>query len=68
MIPFINLVTGSSQGVSSGLQSCTNTVQVVEPFDFDDRRVALIDTPGFDDTAQSDTGILWMIAAFLKAS
>jgi len=65
---FINLVGGSNQDVSSGLQSCTNTVQVVEPFELDGRPVVLIDTPGFDDTTQSDTDILRMIAAFLEAS
>jgi hypothetical protein len=39
----------------------------VEAFNLDDRRVVLIDTPGFDDTTQSDTDVLRMIAAFLGA-
>ena len=65
---FINLVSGSSLGVSKGLRSCTNTVQTVETFYLDGRRVALIDTPGFGDTTRSDTDILRMITAFLAAS
>jgi len=65
---FINLVSGSSLGVSGGLRSCTNTVQMTAPFNLDDRRVVLIDTPGFDDTTQSDTDVLRTIAAFLEAS
>ncbi|KAF9647119.1 hypothetical protein BDM02DRAFT_3251214 [Thelephora ganbajun] len=65
---FINLVSGSNLGVSRKLGSCTNTVQVVEAFNLDGRRVVLIDTPGFDDTTQSDTDVLRTIAAFLGAS
>ena len=38
------------------------------PFNFDGRRVVLIDTPGFDDTTQSDTDVLRTITAFLEAS
>jgi len=65
---FINLVSGSSLGVSKGLRSCTNTVQVAGAFNLDGRRVVLIDTPGFDDTTRSDTDVLKMIAAFLATS
>lgn len=65
---FINLVSGSSLGVSGGLRSCTNAVQVAEAFNLDGRRVSLIDTPGFDDTTQSDADVLRTIAAFLEAS
>jgi predicted GTPase len=38
------------------------------PFEFDGRRVVLIDTPGFDDTNKSDTDILRMIAHYLAAT
>ena len=36
------------------------------PFVLDGRHVTLIDTPGFDDTARSDTEILKQISAFLS--
>lgn len=65
---FINLASGSDLRVSGGLQSCTNSVQATAPFDLDDRRVVLIDTPGFDDTTQSDTDVLRTIAAFLATT
>ena len=65
---FINLVSGSNLGVSGGLRSCTTTVQFGVAFNLDGRRVRLIDTPGFDDTTQSDTDILAKIAAFLANS
>ena len=65
---FINLVSGSSLGVSEGLDSCTNTVQMAGAFELDGRRVVLIDTPGFNDTTQNDTVTLRTIVAFLGAS
>ena len=65
---FINLASGSSLEVGKGLQSCTNAVQAAETFDLDGRRVVLIDTPGFNDTTQSDTEVLRVIVAFLGAS
>lgn len=64
---FINLVSGSSLGVSERLHSCTNTVQVGQTFNLDGRRVVLIDTPGFDDTTQSDADVLRTIAAYLES-
>jgi len=65
---FINLASGSSLGIGKGLRSCTNTVQLAGAFNLDNRRVLLIDTPGFDDTTRSDTDVLKMIAAFLATS
>ncbi|KAJ7261784.1 hypothetical protein B0H12DRAFT_336639 [Mycena haematopus] len=62
------MVSESNLRVGRSLQSCTNTVQVALPFDLDDRRVTLIDTPGFDDTTRSDTEILTQIAAFLATA
>ena len=67
-LQFINLVSGSKLGVGGGLRSHTKTVQLAGAFDLDDRRVVLIDTPGFDDTTRSDTDVLKMIAAFLATS
>ena len=48
-----------------GLEPCTTEVQLSDEFTLDERRVILIDTPGFDDTLKSDTEVLQMIAAFL---
>ena len=45
--------------------SCTDRVEVASSFDLDNKKVTLIDTPGFDDTNMSDTDILNMIAMFL---
>jgi hypothetical protein len=64
-LQFINFASGSDLRVSGGLQSCTNIVQVAQPFMLNNRSVTLIDTPGFDDTTKSDSDILSMIAAFL---
>jgi len=50
------------------LGSCTAEVQLAEEFKLDGRRVALIDTPGFDDTTKSDTDILRNIATFLATT
>lgn len=47
------------------LVSCTDEVQLADEFTLDGRRVVLIDTPGFDDTAKSDTDVLRTIADFL---
>ena len=50
------------------LESCTAEVQVTDKFNLDGRAVALIDTPGFDDTSKSDTEILKLIALFLATT
>ncbi|KAF6761884.1 P-loop containing nucleoside triphosphate hydrolase protein, partial [Ephemerocybe angulata] len=65
---FTNLVSGSAFRTSNGLRSCTDAVDVTEPFEVDGRRVVLVDTPGFDDTTKSDTDILTLIAEFLASS
>lgn len=65
---FANLVSGSAFRTSNGLRSCTDVVDVTEPFEVDGRRVVLVDTPGFDDTTKSDTDILTLIAEFLASS
>ncbi|KAF7422445.1 hypothetical protein PC9H_010601 [Pleurotus ostreatus] len=64
---FINVASGSALRVGSGLTSCTDAVQTSEPFWLENRLVRLIDTPGFDDTAKTDTEVLTMIAAFLSS-
>ncbi|KAF9490364.1 hypothetical protein BDN71DRAFT_194355 [Pleurotus eryngii] len=64
---FINMASGSALRVGSGLMSCTDAVQISEPFLFENRTVRLIDTPGFDDTSKTDTEVLTMIAASLSS-
>ncbi|KAI0785575.1 P-loop containing nucleoside triphosphate hydrolase protein [Abortiporus biennis] len=65
---FINLVSGSHFEVGEGQLSCTPCVQSSAPFDFNGRKVTLIDTPGFDDSTKSDTEILKLIATYLENS
>lgn len=65
---FINLASGSTLQVGMALESCTADVQLANEFTLDERRVVLIDTPGFDDTTKSDTDILKSIGGFLAKS
>jgi len=65
---FINLISGSNLGVGKGLKSRTSAVDFGGTFDLGGRRVTLIDTPGFDDTTQSNTDVLNTIAAFLATT
>ena len=65
---FINLASSSNLRVGMKLGSCTAEVQLADEFTLDERRVILIDTPGFDDTSKSDTDVLKMIAAFLATT
>ena len=64
-LQFINLASGSTLRVGTGLESCTAEVQLTDKFTLNGRAVTLIDTPGFDDTSKTDTEILKMIALFL---
>ena len=67
-LQFINFASGSNLRIGMGLKSCTAEVQLSNEFTLDDRRIVLIDTPGFDDTSKSDTDILKIIAAFLATA
>ena len=67
-LQFINKASGSHLVVGKGLESRTAEVVLADVFNLDGRRVLLIDSPGFDDTTQSDTEILKLIAAFLTTS
>ena len=62
---FINLASGSNLVVGSDLDSCTAEIAFAGEFTLDGRPVILVDTPGFDDTTESDLEILRKIAAFL---
>ena len=61
----MNQASKSHFKVGEGLDSCTFGVQETEEFILDGRRIVLVDTPGFDDSVQSDTDVLKSIAAFL---
>ncbi|XP_006459451.1 hypothetical protein AGABI2DRAFT_191422 [Agaricus bisporus var. bisporus H97] len=69
---FIDLLTGASdqdRRAGSTLRSVTSQIEattVVHPSD-KDRRVVLVDTPGFDDTTRSDMQILQMISEWLQS-
>lgn len=62
---FINTVANEELKVGHGLASETNDVVPVE-FELMDRRVILIDTPGFEDAECGDYDILIKITAFLE--
>ena len=64
----INLTNHSNLWVGISLESCTDEVQLADEFTMDGRRVALIDTPGFDDTTKGDMDVLKMIADFLATT
>jgi len=61
----VNQASTSRLRVGEDLESCTSEIQESGEFILDGQRVILIDTPGFDDTHQSDTDVLKSIAAFL---
>lgn len=72
-LKFIDLLTGASdqdRRAGSTLRSVTSQIEattVVYPFD-EDKRVVLVDTPGFDDTTRSDMQILQMISEWLQST
>lgn len=51
-----------------GPESCTAEVRLSDEFTLDGKTVTLVDTPGFDDTKNSDAEILKIIAAFFAAT
>ncbi|KAK4155080.1 hypothetical protein C8A00DRAFT_13861 [Chaetomidium leptoderma] len=63
---FISLLAEQSIRIGHSLNSCTADIGIYS-FQYGDRTVYLIDTPGFDDTSRSDTEILKEIAFFLAA-
>ena len=67
-VQFINLISGSTLPVCEGLRSCTAQVQISPMFELAGHNVTLIDTPGFDDTLQTDTQILDLVSTFLADS
>jgi GTP-binding protein EngB required for normal cell division len=63
---FISLLAEQSVRIGHSLNSCTADIGIYS-FQYGERTVYLIDTPGFDDTSRSDTEILKEIAFFLAA-
>jgi predicted GTPase len=49
------------------LGSCTQEVELSPSFQLDGHTVTLIDTPGFNNTYQSDDQVKESVSAFLKA-
>ena len=64
----MNQASGSCLKVGKDLRSCTSEIQESQEFILDGQRVALVDTPGFDDTYTSDMDVLRLIAVFLGES
>ncbi|KAK4183987.1 hypothetical protein QBC35DRAFT_517856 [Podospora australis] len=65
---FIATCSGKEVAIGNSLQACTSQVDVFAYEMTPDRTVYLIDTPGFDDTNRSDTGVLTEIARWLGDS
>jgi predicted GTPase len=64
----INRLTDSDTAkVGEELDSCTKSISNHD-FEVDERMGTIIDTPGFDDTFNSDTEILIMTSDYLKAT
>jgi len=64
---FINLATRMNKlTVGHSITSCTSSVDVADPFEFEGREILLYDTPGFNDTTKTETEILKIIAAELE--
>ncbi|KIP03502.1 hypothetical protein PHLGIDRAFT_31787 [Phlebiopsis gigantea 11061_1 CR5-6] len=64
---FINIASNSDLRTSDGLMSCTEKVELSRPFELDGKEVVLVDSPGFDDTAKSDSDVLNIVTEFLAS-
>ncbi len=67
---FISLCSDKQPEVGHDLESCTQTVNTY-PFIYSgppQKRVFLVDTPGFDDSTRSDVEVLRELAAWLTAT
>ncbi|KAI8154906.1 hypothetical protein K4K49_007108 [Colletotrichum sp. SAR 10_70] len=64
---FIGQCTGKQVTVGHGLYSCTKSIYVAD-YHWNGRRIFLIDTPGFNDTARPEVEILEALASSLTAS
>ena len=64
---FINIASDSNLRVSDSLMSCTDKIELSRPFQLDGKEVILVDTPGFDDTAKSDSDVLSLVCDYLQS-
>ncbi|KAH8750693.1 P-loop containing nucleoside triphosphate hydrolase protein, partial [Hyaloscypha sp. PMI_1271] len=62
---FIARCTGQAVAVGHGLKSHTSEIEVYS-FQYNDKRIHLIDTPGFDDTFKPDIEVLKTAATWLS--
>ncbi|KAF1940628.1 hypothetical protein EJ02DRAFT_406290 [Clathrospora elynae] len=63
---FVNFFSEQPLPVGHGLDSCTESVQVVPCTLEDGVKIYLVDTPGFDDSYRSDSEILREVALWLN--
>ncbi|THG96261.1 hypothetical protein EW026_g5536 [Hermanssonia centrifuga] len=63
---FINTASNSDLRVGETLQSCTDKIEFSKSFELEGRMVTLVDTPGFDDTAKSDTEVLNIVCDYFS--
>lgn len=62
---FIDEILGSKSENAGDPGSCTTTIRVSQVFELGNHRLALIDTPGFDNTEMNDSLVLTDIAEWL---
>ncbi|KAF1830685.1 hypothetical protein BDW02DRAFT_591715 [Decorospora gaudefroyi] len=63
---FVNYFSETPLAVGHGLDSCTNSVQVVPCTLNDGVKIYLVDTPGFDDSTRTDSEILQEVVLWLN--
>ncbi|RDL31499.1 p-loop containing nucleoside triphosphate hydrolase protein [Venustampulla echinocandica] len=62
---FISKATGRTDlKIGHGLSSCTQDISVAH-LEMQGKKIALIDTPGFDDTNKTDAEVLGLIATYM---
>lgn len=47
--------------------SCTDKIELSQAFELDGKEVVLVDTPGFDDTAKSDSDVLNIVCDYIHS-
>ena len=62
---FIHEATGVDTGIGHDLESCTSEIGIIK-MSFPDYSIVFVDTPGFEDSKNSDSDILKMISDWLE--